>query len=85
MLVTMRIRGEIRQAVTVPQEAVIRENDRDHVYVQVAKNTYRYTPVTLAPPSGGVHPVQEGLRPGDQVVVQGAFHLHNERKRSELE
>lgn len=85
MLVTMRIRGESRQAVTVPQEAVIRENDRDHVYVQVAKNTYRYTPVTLAPPSGGVHPVQEGLRPGDQVVVQGAFHLHNERKRSELE
>ena len=85
MLATMRIRGEVRQALVVPQDAVIRENDRDHVYVRVAENTFRYTPVTLEPAQNGLRPVLEGVREGTPVVVQGAFHLHNERKRAEMQ
>jgi predicted kinase len=29
--------------------------------------------------------VHRGLKLGDQVVIDGAFHLHNERKRAELQ
>jgi len=85
MLANMRIRGEVRRALVVPQEAVIREGERDHVYVQVADHTYRYTPVELGPAQQQLRPVLQGLSSGQSVVVRGAFHLHNERQRAELQ
>ncbi len=85
MLATMRIRGESVRQLVVPQEAVIREGDRDHVYVRVAENTFRYVPVELGAAQDTRRPVTKGLSEGDPVVVQGAFHLHNERKRAELQ
>lgn len=84
MLATMRIRGEARQQLAVSNEAVIREGDHDHVYVRVADNTFRYVPVELGPVQNGLRPVIKGLSAGDPVVVEGAFHLHNERKRADL-
>jgi len=85
MLATMRIRGEGSQQLVVPQEAVVRENDRDHVYLRQAEGVYRFTAVDLGPAQNGLRPVLKGLSQGDPVVVQGAFHLHNERKRAELQ
>lgn len=85
MLANMRIRGEVRRALVVPQEAVIREGERDHVYVQVADNSYRYTPVELGPAQQQLRPVLQGLVAGQSVVVRGAFHLHNERQRAQLQ
>jgi len=85
MLATMRIRAEGRKQLVVPQEAVIRENDRDHVYLRTAEGSYRYTAVELGPTTNELRPVLKGLSEGDPVVVQGAFHLHNERKRAELQ
>ena len=85
MLATMRIRGEGSAQLVVPQEAVVRENDRDHVYLRQAEGVYRYTAVDLGPAQNGLRPVLKGLAQGDPVVVQGAFHLHNERKRAELQ
>ena len=85
MLATMRIRGEAVRQLVVPQEAVIREGDRDHVYVRVADNTFRYVTVELGEAQEDLRPVLKGLTQGTPVVVQGAFHLHNERKRAELQ
>ena len=85
MLATMRIRGEAVRQLVVPQEAVIRENERDHVYVRLVDGSYRYTQVELAAAQNEQRPVLKGLSEGDPVVVQGAFHLHNERKRAELQ
>lgn len=85
MLATMRIRGEGQRQLVVPQEAVIREGDRDHVYVRVAENTFRYVPVELGPVQNDLRPVLKGLTEGQPVVIEGAFHLHNERKRAELQ
>lgn len=85
MLATMRIRGEARSQLVVPQEAVIREGDRDHVYVRVADNTFRYVAVELGTAQNDLRPVLKGLSEGQPVVVEGAFHLHNERKRAELQ
>jgi cobalt-zinc-cadmium efflux system membrane fusion protein len=33
----------------------------------------------------GVRPVLKGLSAEDTIVLDGAFHLNNERKRAELE
>ena len=85
MLAAMRIQGEPRQQLAVPAEAVVRENDRDHVFVRQADNLYRLTPVELGEGSGGQRPVIKGLTEGTPVVTAGAFHLNNERKRAELE
>jgi cobalt-zinc-cadmium efflux system membrane fusion protein len=85
MLATMRIRGEATSELVVPQDAVIREGDRDHVYLKVGEGTFRFTPVELAPAHDDLRPVLKGVKLGDPVVVEGAFHLHNERKRAELQ
>ena len=85
MLATMRIRGEATSELVVPQDAVIRESDRDHVYLKVGEGTFRFTPVELAPAHDELRPVLKGVKLGDQVVIDGAFHLHNERKRAELQ
>lgn len=85
MLATMRIAGASQQVLAVPNAAVVRENDRDHVFVRQAEGRYRLTPVELGAASGALRPVTKGLPEGSEVVVEGAFHLNNERKRAELE
>ncbi|MEX8194319.1 efflux RND transporter periplasmic adaptor subunit [Comamonas guangdongensis] len=85
MLATMRILGRMEKTLALPAAAVVRENDKDHVYAKKAENHYRLTPVELGAASGGQRPVLKGLSEGAQIVVDGAFHLNNERKRAELE
>ena len=85
MLATMRIQGESRQQLAVPAEAVVRENDRDHVFVKKGENHYRLTAVELGAASSGMRPVLKGVAEGTAIVTTGAFHLNNERKRAELE
>ncbi|MEG0045472.1 MAG: efflux RND transporter periplasmic adaptor subunit [Comamonas sp.] len=85
MLATMKIQGAMEKTLAIPALAVVRENDKDHVYVKKAENHYRLTPVELGAASGELRPVIKGLSEGTQIVVEGAFHLNNERKRAELE
>jgi cobalt-zinc-cadmium efflux system membrane fusion protein len=84
MLASMSIRGEAQRHWVVPHEAVVRENDQDYVYLRIADGQYRLTPVELGHAQNGIRPVLKGVSANDQVVTQGAFHLHNERKRAEL-
>jgi cobalt-zinc-cadmium efflux system membrane fusion protein len=85
MLATLRIIGAAREQLAVPEAAVVRDNDKDHVFVQTAAGQFRLTPVELAPASGGLRPLLKGPAAGTPIVVDGAFHLNNERKRAELE
>lgn len=85
MLATMRIRGEAVRTLVVPADAVVRENDRDHVFVKDGSNAYRLSPVELAPAIGPWRPVVKGILADTEIVIGNAFHLNNERKRAELE
>ncbi|MBL8434146.1 MAG: efflux RND transporter periplasmic adaptor subunit [Zoogloea sp.] len=85
MLATMLIQAAAVERIVVPADAVVRENNADHVFVETAERTYRLTPVRLGPESGGQRPVLDGLKAGERIVAAGAFHLNNERKRKELE
>lgn len=82
MLATMLIQDRPQQRLVVPMDAVVRENNRDYVFVRKAGNTYRLIPVTLGSEANGVRPVVEGLSPEDVIVTEGAFHLNNERKQN---
>ena len=85
MLATLRIKGAATQQLTVPTAAVVRENDKDHIFVKTAENRYRLTPVELGIAIDGMRPLLKGPASGAMVVTSGAFHLNNERKRAELE
>ncbi|MBS4095935.1 MAG: efflux RND transporter periplasmic adaptor subunit [Sulfuricella sp.] len=85
MLASMLIQSAPQRRLVVPVSAVVRENDRDHVFVQLDAQRFALRRVTLGPESGGIAAVLEGLKAGEKIVADGAFHLNNERKRKELE
>lgn len=85
MLASMLISGKVQQRVMVPVVAVIREDNRDYVFVQQGALKFQLRAVKLGPESSGMAPVLEGLTEGEKIVTEGAFHLNNERRRKELE
>ena len=84
MLATMVIQGRPVTRPTVPAQAVVREGNADHVLVQTGADEFRLRPVKLGPEERGLRAVLEGLKEGERIVTEGAFHLNNERKRKEL-
>src|SRR5574343_538458 len=81
MLASMLILAKPVPKLVVPASAVVRDGDGDYVFVQENERIFRLVPVKLAPEVDGVRPVLSGLNDGDKVVVEGAYHLNNERKR----
>jgi len=81
MLANLLIRGMPEKKLVVPVTAVVRESNRDHVFARTGENEFRLVPVTLGQESGKVVVVKDGLKEGDEIVLDGAFHLNNERKR----
>jgi cobalt-zinc-cadmium efflux system membrane fusion protein len=85
MLATLHLSGGLRKQLAVPGSAVVRENDKDYVFVQIEKNHFRLTEVELDPAAGELRPVRKGISEGTFIVVDGSFHLNSQRKRAELE
>lgn len=82
MLATMLIDGKPKDTLVVPAGAVVREDNTDYVFLSSEDGKrFRQVKVQLGPESRGVRPVLSGLASGAQVVVDGAFHLNNERRR----
>jgi membrane fusion protein, heavy metal efflux system len=85
MLATLKLNGLRVKQLAVPGTAVVRENDKDYVFVKLADNRFRLTEVTLDDAAGELRPVRKGLDEGTPIVVDGSFHLNSQRKRAELE
>ncbi len=81
MLATMLIEARPSDKLVVPASAVVREGEEEFVFVQGDGGQYRLTKVKLAPEQGGRRVVMSGLKGGEKLVVEGAFHLNNERNR----
>lgn len=81
MLASMVIQSKPVPRLFVPSSAVVREEDEDFVYLQLAPNRFRLTRVKLSSEQNGKRIVLDGVKAGDQVVTEGAFHLNNERMR----
>ncbi len=82
MLATMFIKGRPERRLAVPGPAVVRDENRDYVFVETGQNQYVLRLVNLGAEHEGRRQVVSGLARGDRIVVDGAFHLNNERKRS---
>ncbi|OGT17539.1 MAG: efflux transporter periplasmic adaptor subunit [Gallionellales bacterium RIFOXYB12_FULL_54_9] len=85
MLASMLIRGAPHKRVMLPMVAIVREENRDYVFVQLDAHRFQLRQIKLGQESGGGAPVLEGLLEGEKIVTEGAFHLNNERRRKELE
>jgi len=85
MLSTMRLFGEREERLAIPDSAVVRDGDRDHVFLHRQDGSFKLIPVELGISINGKRPIIRGLTEGQAIVMRGAFHLNNERKRAELE
>ncbi len=85
MLATLKISKPGSQTLVVPSQAVVRDNDKDYVFVQTGPARFELRPVRLGSEEAQKRPLLEGLKAGEQIVVNGAFHLNNERLRGTLE
>ena len=85
MLASMLIESTPVKRLVVPITAVVRQDDVDHVFVEISDKNYRLTPVTLAAEHSGQRVVLDGLKPGMRIVSEGAFHLNNHRNLKEME
>ena len=85
MLASMLIEARAVERLVVPASAVVRENDEDHVFVAEGDGVFRLLKVKLGAEQGGQRVVFSGLKGQEKIVVDGAFHLNNERNRKEME
>ena len=81
MLATMLIESQPVDKLVVPLGAVVREDNHDHVFVRLDDDLYRMVPVKLGPEGKGFRPVLSGLKEGQEIAIEGAYHLNTERKR----
>lgn len=85
MLASMLIEAKPVERLVVPASAVVRENDQDHLFVVEGEGSFRLLKVKLGVEQGGQRVVLSGLKGTETVVIEGAFHLNNERNRKEME
>jgi membrane fusion protein, heavy metal efflux system len=85
MLTSMYIQSKKVSKLAVPVSAVVRENDRNYVFIQNTPKTYRLREVQLGHKDGNLITILSGLAEGETIISDGAFHLNSERKKKELE
>ena len=67
-----------RDALTVPEEAVIRGGTRDLAVLERSPGTFQVVPVTLGRYGDGVWEVLDGVEDGDAIVVSAQFLIDSE-------
>ncbi|PXW87793.1 cobalt-zinc-cadmium efflux system membrane fusion protein [Nitrosomonas sp. Nm84] len=85
MLANMHITDPQHKVMVVPESAVVRELNKDYLFIVISPDRFQRVPVELGPEVAGFRPVLSGLKIDQQIVMEGAFHLDSERKLAELE
>ena len=81
MLANMTLTDYAAVERVIPSSAVVRENNREYVFVQMNENRFALREVELGNEFEGARVLLDGVREGQQIVLDGAFHLNNERRR----
>jgi cobalt-zinc-cadmium efflux system membrane fusion protein len=72
-LAGMTLTGRTDSKVTVPNAAIVRENNQDYVFVQAAPKKFVLRAVSLGDEENDRRVVVDGLGLSDQIVTEGAF------------
>ncbi len=70
-----------RPVLALPEAAYLKDDAGYHVYVETSPGVFRVRPVVPGPEEEGLLTVEEGLSPGETVVVSGALLLEGVRER----
>lgn len=81
MLATMELKEHTERQQVVPMTAVVRDDNRECLFVQRAANMFTLREVKFGEEHSGKRVLLDGIRPGERIIVDGAFHLNNERRR----
>jgi membrane fusion protein, heavy metal efflux system len=83
-LASMTFTGHTDRKLTIPNAAVVREDNKDYVFVQSGSQKYVLREVTLGDEEHDRRVVLSGVQQGDHIVTEGAFHLNNQRKQDAI-
>src|SRR5882757_11156041 len=83
-LASMTFTGHTVHKLTVPQTAVVRQENRDYIFVEIAPNKFLLREVVLGEETDDRRVLQSGIREGERIVLDGAFHLNNQRKQNAI-
>jgi cobalt-zinc-cadmium efflux system membrane fusion protein len=83
-LASMTFTGQKERKLTVPNAAVVREENKDYVFVETGPTKYVLREVTLGQEENDHRVVLSGVRADERIVTDGAFHLNNQRKQNAI-
>ncbi len=84
MLASMIFESRPQKGLTVPATAVVREDNKDHVFVQTSTSEFVLRDVELGAEVSDRWVVVSGITANDNVVLDGAFHLNNKRRQDQI-
>lgn len=84
MLAGMTFLEHTELKTTIPSTAVVREENKDYVFVQIEPTKFKLREVSLGLENGDDRVLESGISPGEKIVLDGAFHLNNQRKQNAI-
>lgn len=84
MLAGMTFLDATERKITIPSTAVVREENKDYVFIQLEPAKFMLREVSLGAESGDNRVLESGVSPGEKIVLDGAFHLNNQRKQNAI-
>jgi cobalt-zinc-cadmium efflux system membrane fusion protein len=84
MLASMTFIDRSERRTTIPATAIVREDNKDHVFVQLSAGKFKLREVTLDGESNDDRVLESGINPDEKIVLDGAFHLNNQRKQNAI-
>lgn len=84
MLASMTFENLPEKGLTIPSTAVVREDNKDHVFVQTSAGEFRLREVQLGAEVKDRRVVVSGISNSERIVLDGAFHLNNKRKQDQI-
>ena len=76
--------GHADRKLTVPNAAVVREGNKDYVFVQEGPRQCVLREISLGEEEDDRRVVFSGVQQGEHIVTDGAFHLNNQRKQNSI-
>jgi cobalt-zinc-cadmium efflux system membrane fusion protein len=84
MLASMTFESRPEKGLTIPTTAVVRQENKDYVFLQKSDTQFRLQEVELGEEVGDFRVVRSGLTVDQKIVLDGAFHLNNKRKQDQI-
>jgi cobalt-zinc-cadmium efflux system membrane fusion protein len=81
MLASMALKDNPQPETVIPVTAVVREGDKDYVFVEKEAGRFVMREVKLGAEHADARVLEEPWPAGQRLVLDGAFHLNNERRR----